>query len=184
MKQIGSTFPAELAAAGLAGLPFSWTAAGEIAFDDSVTQQQRDAVMAVYAAHDPKQAEIQSKWEFIKAERDRRTDQGGYKVGTLWFHSDQKSRSQQLGLNLLAIQVLASGGTASTPLPGVTPWKTMDGSEVTMTAGLAQQILAAAAASDSAIFDAAKAHKLAMESSPDPASYDVLSDWPKSFGEA
>lgn len=122
-----------------------------------------------------------SKWDAIKTERDRRTEQGGYKVGAKWFHSDQKSRSQQLGLNLLALQVLAAGGTSATPLPGVTPWKTMDGTEVVMTAGLAQQILAAGAASDSAIFDAAKAHKTAMEASTDPSAYDFSAAWPATF---
>lgn len=124
-----------------------------------------------------------TKWEAIKAERDRRTAQGGYKVGTKWFHSDQKSRGQQVGLNLLALKVLSEGGNLTTPLPGITPWKTMDGTEVVVTVGLAQQILAAGAAGESAIFDAAKIHKSAMEASADPASYDFSGDWPKVFGE-
>lgn len=50
---IGPTFPAELAAAGLSGLPFSWSAFGTITFGDSMTADQIDAVMAVYTAHDP-----------------------------------------------------------------------------------------------------------------------------------
>lgn len=112
------------------------------------------------------------KWDAIKVERDRRTDQGGYKVGTKWFHSDQKSRSQQLGLVLLGASI-----------PANLQWKTMDGSFVTMTATLAQQVLAAAAASDQAIFAAAETHKAAMEASADPASYDFSAGWPKSFGE-
>ena len=45
-------------------------------------------------------AEKSAKWDRIKAERDHRTENGGYKAGTKWFHSDQKSRSQQLGLVL------------------------------------------------------------------------------------
>lgn len=112
------------------------------------------------------------KWEEIKAERDRRTEQGGYKVGTKWFHSDQKSRSQQLGLVLLGANI-----------PANLQWKTMDGSFVTMTAALAQQLLAAAAASDQAIFAAAEAHRQAMEASADPAAYDFSTGWPKVFGE-
>lgn len=110
------------------------------------------------------------KWEAIKAERDRRTGQGGYKVGTKWFHSDQKSRSQQLGLVLLGANI-----------PAGLQWKTMDGSFVTMTQQLAGQILAAGAASDQAIFAAAETHKAAMESSADPSSYDFSGGWPAIF---
>ena len=112
------------------------------------------------------------KWEAIKVERDRRTDQGGYKVGTKWFHSDQKSRGQQLGLVLLGASI-----------PANLQWKTMDGSFVTMTQQLAGQVLAAAAASDQAIFAAAEAHRQAMEASADPADYDFSTGWPKVFGE-
>lgn len=111
-------------------------------------------------------------WERIKAERDRRSDTGGYKVGTKWFHSDIKSRTQQLGL----VQMGAS-------IPAGLQWKTMDGSFVTMTQTLAGQILAAAAAADQAIFAAAETHKAAMMASADPASYNYLSGWPAGFGE-
>lgn len=115
---------------------------------------------------------VGAKWGAIKFERDRRTEQGGYKVGSKWFHSDQKSRSQQLGLVLLGDSIPAN------PL-----WKTMDGSFVTMTQQLAGQVLAAAAASDQAIFAAAEAHRQAMEASADPAAYDFSTGWPKVFGE-
>lgn len=113
-----------------------------------------------------------AKWEAIKAERDRRTEQGGFKVGTKWFHSDQKSRSQQLGLVLLGASI-----------PANLQWKTMDGTFVTMTQQLAGQVLAAAAASDQPIFAAAEAHRQAMEASADPAAYDFSTGWPKVFGE-
>lgn len=111
-----------------------------------------------------------AKWSAIKAERDRRSEQGGYKVGTKWFHSDQKSRSQQLGLVLLGASI-----------PAGLQWKTMDGSFVTMTQTLAQQILAAGAASDQAIFAAAETHKAAMEASADPSAYDFSGGWPATF---
>lgn len=112
-----------------------------------------------------------SAWDRIKSERDRRTGQGGYKVGAQWFHSDQKSRSQQLGLVLLGASI-----------PANLQWKTMDGSFVTMTQTLAQQILAAGAASDQAIFAAAETHKAAMEASADPSAYDFSAGWPATFG--
>lgn len=61
MKKIGPTFHAELMAAGLAGLPFVWHDDGTFLFTtepsgmapNPMTQQQVDAVLAVYAAHDP-----------------------------------------------------------------------------------------------------------------------------------
>src|SRR6185437_1503475 len=52
-KAIGPTFPAELAAAGLIGLPFSWDPAGDIIFGAAMTTAQIAAVEAVYAAHNP-----------------------------------------------------------------------------------------------------------------------------------
>lgn len=52
-KAIGPTFPAELAAAGVLTLPFSWSADGDISFSPSMTSDQIAAVQAVYAAHDP-----------------------------------------------------------------------------------------------------------------------------------
>lgn len=53
MKAIGPTFYAEIKAAGLTGLPFSWGDDGKIEFHVDMLQSQRDAVLAVYAAHDP-----------------------------------------------------------------------------------------------------------------------------------
>ena len=53
MKAISDTFGKELQAVGLAGLPFSWGADGTFQFDERMTQEQIDAVNAVYAAHDP-----------------------------------------------------------------------------------------------------------------------------------
>lgn len=52
-KSIGPTFAAEIAAANLMGLKFSWDATGSIYFDPAMAQTQVDAVNAVYAAHDP-----------------------------------------------------------------------------------------------------------------------------------
>lgn len=157
--------------AGLLGLPFSWGDDGSVQYGEGLTAAQKTAIQnAVTAglADEPKT----KAWDAIKAERDRRTENGGYKVGTKWFHSDQKSRSQQLGLVLLGASI-----------PAGLQWKTMDGSFVTMTQQLAGQVLAAAAASDQAIFAAAEAHRQAMEASANPAAYDFSTGWPKVFGE-
>lgn len=111
-------------------------------------------------------------WGLIKAERDRRIQLGGYKVGDKWYHSDTFSRTQQMGLVLMG-QTMPSG----------IQWKTMDGSFVEMTPALASQIFQGAAASDIAIFAAAEQHKAAMEASADPGAYDFTSGWPPVFGE-
>lgn len=111
-------------------------------------------------------------WKLIKSERDRRIQQGGYKVGAKWYHSDTFSRTQQMGLVMLGANI-----------PANTQWKTMDGSFVAMTQSLAGQIFAVAAQNDMAIFAAAEVHKSAMEASSDPASYDFSTGWPKAFGE-
>ncbi len=108
----------------------------------------------------------------IKAERDRRTTHGGFRVGEYWFHSDLFSRSQHLGMAMM--------GAA---LPAGIRWTTMGGGEVTMTPTLAAQVFAAAAASDMAIFAVAKAAIAAITA--DPGAIKAVADiaWPKVFGE-
>lgn len=110
-------------------------------------------------------------WEAIKAERDKRTQTGGYQAAGKWFHSDTFSRTQQMGL------VMMGAG-----IPGGLQWKTMDGSFVTMTQTLAGQVFAAAAASDAALFARAEQIKAAMEA--DPVNFQLASQtWPAVFGE-
>ena len=112
-----------------------------------------------------------SHWEAIKAERDRRTQQGGYQVAGKWFHSDTFSRTQQMGLVMMGADI-----------PADLQWKTMDGSFVTMTQALAGQVFAAAAASDAALFARAEQIKAAMEA--DPVNFQLAGQtWPVVFGE-
>jgi hypothetical protein len=108
----------------------------------------------------------------IQRERDRRTQEGGYLVAGFWYHSDVFSRIQQLGL----LQLGAG-------MPADLRWKTMSGEFVAMTPALAQQVFAAAAMSDIAIFATAEAHKAAMEASADPGAYEFTGSWPATFGE-
>lgn len=114
-------------------------------------------------------------WDQIKAERDRRATLG-VKVGAHWYHSDQKSRTQQLGLVLLGASI-----------PTGLQWKTLTFTPppvfVTMTPALAQAIVGATAASDTAIFSAAEVHRLAMEASAAPQDYDFSVGWPTSIEE-
>jgi len=137
---------------------------------------QSDGLLIVFPAAIPTEAEVKAKtaaesWGRIKAERDRRKA-GGVKIGEKWFHSDDGSRIQQMGL------VMMGAG-----LPAGLQWKTMDGSFITMTPALAQQVFAGQAASDQTIFAVAEAHCVAMEASADPAAYDYSTGWPKIFRE-
>lgn len=110
-------------------------------------------------------------WEAIKAERDRRTQQGGFLVAGKWFHSDTFSRTQHIALMMM-------GGN----IPANLLWKTMAGSFVTMTQNLAAQIFAAAAASDAALFARAEQIKAAMEA--DPLNFNLAAQaWPMMFGD-
>jgi hypothetical protein len=70
-------------------------------------------------------------WRLIQAERDRRRA-NGVRVGANWYHSDDTSRIQQLGLLLMG---------ANMP-PGIM-WKTMSNTFIEMTPILAQQIFQA-----------------------------------------
>jgi len=111
-------------------------------------------------------------WLLIQGERDRRKLTGGYKVGNYWFHSDNTSRIQQIGLVMLGANI-----------PNNILWKTMSGVFIPMTPQLAIQIFQSAAASDIAIFSAAEQKKLEMLASSNPTEYDYMSGWPKIYGE-
>lgn len=111
-------------------------------------------------------------WLLIQAERDRRKLNGGYKVGTNWFHSDTTSRIQQIGLVMMGAN-----------MPNNIMWKTMSGDFVLMTPTLAGQIFQAAATSDMTVFAVAEQKKAAMLASATPQTYDYLSGWPQIYGE-
>lgn len=111
-----------------------------------------------------------SVWEGIKALRETKTQTGGYRVGTHWYHSDTFSRTQQMGL------VMMGAG-----IPTGLQWKTMDGSFVTMTQTLAAQVFGAAAAQDQATFARAELLRAQVGAASDPASVDITSGWPATF---
>lgn len=111
-------------------------------------------------------------WEAIKRERDHRSDSGGTRVGASWFHSDQRSKMQQVVLTMMG-----------TNLPAGLQWKTMSGAFVTMTPTLAAQVFAAAAANEQSIFAAAEAHRAALYASLTPYDYDYSAGWPARFGD-
>jgi hypothetical protein len=107
-------------------------------------------------------------WEKVKAERDRRKANGTLVAGK-WFHSDADSRIQQLGLFMMGAAV-----------PSV-PWKTMDGTFITMSQALAAAIFQATAANDMALFSHAESLRLQINNAPAPQSIDIKSGWPATF---
>lgn len=111
-------------------------------------------------------------WEEIKTFRDSRNQNGGFKVGDLWFHSDTFSRSQYLGLVLLAER---------DQIPENIQWKTMSGEFVLLTPELALSVFLTATQSDVTTFAAAEAHKAQLDLSEDPLNYDYSSGWPEIY---
>lgn len=118
-----------------------------------------------------------SVWAEIRATRDRLQLQGGISVGGRWFLSTERATGEYNSLinaahGLPDNTVLRAG------------WRTMDGSQVAMTPGLARQILLAGIAQRCAIDDAAQAHKVALDACENPADYDYSGGWPLVFGGA
>lgn len=135
-------------------------------------------VEATYVPPEPAPIEARqaAAWERIKTERERRKYLG-VKVGSHWFHSDDPSRIQQIALVIM--------GTA---IPAGLMWKTLTLSPppvfVAMTPALAQGIFQATAGNDAAIFAAAETHRVAMEASASPESYDFSGGWPASIEDS
>jgi hypothetical protein len=112
-------------------------------------------------------------WEQIKAYRAERTA-GGISVGPYWFHSDTPSKLQHLGL-VNAMMMSA--------LPANQSWKLMDGSFVTLTPTLVQQIFGSAMQREGVNFAKAEEHRVLMEASSDPYGYDFTTGWAPIYGE-
>jgi hypothetical protein len=127
-------------------------------------QAQKDALLA--QAKD-------AQWQGIKAIRDDKVVNGGYKVGNDWFHSDLLSRSQQTALVIMGANI-----------PVDLNWKTMAGTFVVMTQELAADIFAAAAASDQSLFAHAEVLRAQVNAAADPYAVDIYAGWPEKFGDA
>jgi len=110
------------------------------------------------------------KWEEIKAYRDNLVNEGGFKVGAHWYHSNLLSRTQYISLVMMGANI-----------PAGTTWKTLDNGYIPMTQTLAGQIFAAGAAQDAALFAKAAEHKAALDASSDPANYDYKTGWPETY---
>ena len=107
---------------------------------------------------------VQSKtWKAIQADRDTRKF-SGITVSGYWFHTDNSSRIQYLGLVMMG-----------TSMPSGIMWKTMTGAFVEMTPTLAMAIFMQVATQDMATFAVAEAHHANMLASADPGNYDFYS---------
>ena len=108
-------------------------------------------------------------WEQIKAIRDHKTQEGGFPASGKWFHSDSFSRTQHLGMVIAGQQ-----------LPAI-PWKTMDGTYITTTPQLAQEVFFSAMTQDSSLFAHGDALKAQVDAAEDPLSIDLNAGWPTTF---
>lgn len=122
-------------------------------------------------------------WENIKGERVRRMNTGGIKViidgVSKWFHSDEASRIQYIGLVNQHIGPVSIGDS----IPPDIKWKTMDGSFVNMTSSIAQALISSTVISDQAVFLVAEKHKAEMMKLANPLDYDFSAGWPIAFWE-
>lgn len=110
-------------------------------------------------------------WQQIKEKRSA-VQEGGVQLASngKWFHSDQPSRIQQIGLVMMGAS-----------MPSGIMWKTMDDTFVEMTPAIAMEIFNTIAAHDLQAFAVAEQHKAAMMASASPETYDFSSNWPATF---
>jgi hypothetical protein len=133
------------------------------------------------SANELSEAEINSVWEEIKAERDQRKA-GGVMIAVdgvdRWFHTDDPSRIQYSILDNKATRGALPDETVLHPL-----WKTMSGVKVPMTVGRLREILDAGIVLEATVFNVAEAHRAAMQESENPAEYDYSGNWPQTYAD-
>jgi hypothetical protein len=123
-----------------------------------------DAARLVEAKH--------RQWLAIQGVRDYLRG-NGVQVGANWFHSDDSSRIQQLGLVMFGSN-----------MPGGIMWKTMGGAFVLMTPALAMSIFTGHAQHDTIIFSIAEQKKTAVNALTtlqEVGEFDHDSGWPATF---
>lgn len=175
--QIGPTFVAELEAAGLAGLPFSWRSDGVITGREALSPEQNAVLDAVIAAHDPLAGLIAEKSAAIQVEFNRRaTENIAYTVDgqELIWDADATAIENISGVVLL----IASG----VPIPNPRSWTPVGSfTPVDITHAELIGLGAAIAARKDALFVVKKAKQAEVAALGDAnavAAYDVMADWP------
>lgn len=108
----------------------------------------------------------------IKTERNKRKS-GGFLVDAMWFHSDDASRGQYSILLSLAIE-------KSLPTDYILSqmWKTMSGTFTPISVSLLRQIRDVGLILEQQLFTTAETHRLNMEASENPETYDYSINWP------
>ena len=111
--------------------------------DEAFTRGETNDRMPPYITWELKKPEqlLALRVSKLKQIRDELTENGGCLVDTKWFHTDVKSKQQQMALAM-----------AGTNLPTGLMWKTMDGTFVQMTPTLAQELFAAQMTREATIF--------------------------------
>jgi len=102
--------------------------------------EQDDAPYAVFTKKSDEQL-LALRVSKLKQIRDELTESGGCLVQGKWFHTDVKSKQQQMALTM-----------AGANLPSNLLWKKMDGSFILMTQPLAQELFAAQMTREATIF--------------------------------
>lgn len=134
-------------------------------------------------AQDIRRQAMAAQWAAIKARRDE-CETGGVEVNGAWFQTDASSRIKFLAIKDKARDALLTGGTRTTVINQADTairWKTFSNSFITMTVGLALDIVEAVGTLDAQAFARAEQHRLAMMQSPDPGAYDFSAGWPPSY---
>jgi len=108
-------------------------------------------------------------WEQVKEWRTRITAGGVYCAGK-WWHSDQSSRTQWLGLLILGANV-----------PAI-EWKTMDNTKQVLSPVLVQQVFSAMLVHEQTAFNVAEAHRTSILNHNRPLEYDISAGWPSIYG--
>ncbi len=106
----------------------------------------------------------------IRAERDRRKLNGVHVAGK-WIHTDTYSRTQWMSMKIMGAS-----------LPEI-DWTTMDGSTISTTPEVVSAVFDAVALLDTTLFNFARNLITQAETSVNPASLDIKSGWPLTFGE-
>lgn len=88
------------------------------------------------------------RWSKIKKIRDDLTNNGGCFVAGKWFHSDPKSKQQQMALMMMGNN-----------LPEGIQWKTMDGTFIELTPQIIYDLFQAQVQREQEIFSIAEAKK-------------------------
>lgn len=131
--------------------------------DDLYYKTEQDAAPYVVYTRKSDEQIAAVRWTKIKAKRDELTDNGGCLVAGKWFHSDTKSKQQQMALTMLGAAI-----------PANLQWKTMDGTFATMTQTLAGQLFGAQIAREQAIFAHAEVLKADLNA-------DINASWPARY---